>query len=98
MNPFLESIQGLSDLPVWFVAILVIWILIWKGFALWKAARRNSSTWFVALLIINTMGILEILYFFLFSEIKLDNKDKIKSSRKKLPKINLSKQKAFLDK
>jgi len=45
-----------------------IWSLIWKGFALWRAARLNNKWWFVALLIINTMGILEIFYIFVFSK------------------------------
>ena len=42
----------------------VIWTLPWKGIALWKAARLGHSGWFVALLLINTLGVLEILYLF----------------------------------
>jgi hypothetical protein len=45
-----------------------IWSLIWKGFALWKAAKQDDKTWFIALLIINTAGILEIFYIFIFSK------------------------------
>ena len=48
--------------------ILVVWSLIWKGLALWKAARRGEKVWYVALLIINTMGLLEILYLYVFSK------------------------------
>lgn len=48
--------------------IFSIWSLIWKGLALWKAARQDSKVWFVALLIINTLGILEILYIYIFSK------------------------------
>lgn len=48
--------------------VLVIWSLIWKGMALWKAARLGERGWFVALLIINTLGILEILYLYVFSK------------------------------
>jgi len=50
--------------------ILVVWSLIWKGLALWKSAQRKEKTWFVALLIINTVGILEILYLYVFSKEK----------------------------
>ena len=50
------------------VVILVIWSLIWKGIALWKAARYGDKTWFIALLIINTVGILEIFYIYVFSK------------------------------
>lgn len=51
-----------------FLIILVIWSIPWKGFALWKSARRGESLWFIALLIINTIGLLDILYIFFFSE------------------------------
>jgi len=54
--------------PVWAVVLILIWSLVWKGFALWKSARKQSVPWFVVLLIFNTAGILEILYLFVFSE------------------------------
>ena len=47
--------------------VLAIWSLIWKGMALWKAARLGEQGWFIALLVINTLGILEILYLYVFS-------------------------------
>ena len=47
--------------------IAVTWSLIWKGLALWKAARQDDKPWFVAILIINSLGILEIFYIFVFS-------------------------------
>tara|TARA_Y100000310_G_scaffold323648_1_gene384348 strand:- start:2329 stop:2634 length:306 start_codon:yes stop_codon:yes gene_type:complete len=53
------------------LAILSIWSLIWKGFALWKSSQKKSIIWFIVLLVLNTMGILEILYIFVFSKIKL---------------------------
>ena len=51
----------------WLFAVMV-WALVWKGLALWKAARRGESVWFVALLVINTFGILEILYLYVFTK------------------------------
>lgn len=59
---FLSSIGG-GFLAI--VIILVIWSIAWKGIALWKAARLGHMWWFVILLIVNTAGILEILYIFL---------------------------------
>ncbi len=50
--------------------VLAIWTIVWKGIALWKAARNNSSIWFVVLLLVNTLGILEIIYIFFFSNKK----------------------------
>ncbi len=46
--------------------LAIIWSLIWKGIALWKAARNGDKTWYVVLLIVNTLGILEILYIYVF--------------------------------
>jgi len=54
-------------LSSWFILLVVVWSLIWKGIALWKAARNNSMPWYVVMLILNTIGILEILYIFVFS-------------------------------
>ncbi len=48
--------------------VLLIWSVIWKGIALWKAARNSHTGWYVVLLIINTVGILEIIYIFGFSK------------------------------
>ncbi|MBI5448963.1 hypothetical protein HY948_01450 [Candidatus Gottesmanbacteria bacterium] len=47
----------------------VIWSLIWKGTALYKAARNGQKGWFVTLLILNTMGLLEIIYILFFSSV-----------------------------
>ncbi len=55
-------------IPIMF--LLAIWSLVWKGLALWKAARSGDRNWFIALLIINTAGILEILYIYVFSKNK----------------------------
>jgi len=63
--------QNLFVSNPWMMAILVLWVLPWKGVALWKAARRKDKWWFVALLIINSLGILEILYIYIFSKRKI---------------------------
>ena len=47
---------------------LIVWSIIWKGMALWKSARVGNKGWFVALLVINTLGILDILYLYVFSK------------------------------
>lgn len=59
----------------WVIVVVLLWILPWKGYALWKAARKGETKWFVALLVINTFAILDILYIFIFS------KDKKKETR-----------------
>lgn len=57
-----------AGIGIFFFLVIAVWSLIWKGLALWKAAREGSKEWFVALLIINTIGILEILYLYVFSK------------------------------
>jgi len=64
------------------VMILSIWTLIWKGLALWKASKKNSIPWFVIILVVNTIGILEILYLFVFSKMSFKGK-KLKFNKKK---------------
>ena len=51
--------------------LIMAWSLLWKGLALWHAAKREEKKWFVALLILNTLGILEIIYLFWIVKIKL---------------------------
>jgi hypothetical protein len=49
-------------LPVFL--LLLAWTFFWKGLALWHSAKRGDTWWFIALLFINTLGILEIIYLF----------------------------------
>lgn len=39
--------------------------LVLKGFALWKSAKKEQNVWFIALLIVNSMGILPLIYLLL---------------------------------
>ena len=49
-----------------FLIIAMIWTIVLKGYALWYAARGSQKWWFIALLIVNTLGILEIIYLIWF--------------------------------
>jgi len=49
------------------VALLLVWSLVWKGFALWRSAGLRQKYWFIAILIINTLGLLEIFYLFVIA-------------------------------
>lgn len=40
------------------------WSLAWKGASLWRAARNGSRPWFLALLLANTLGLLDAVYLF----------------------------------
>lgn len=67
MNGFDSLLQPNSLL---FLA-LYVWSLLWKGLALWRAAKGKQRNWFVVLLVLNTVGILEIVFLFKFAEKKL---------------------------
>lgn len=47
---------------------VILWSLMWKGLALWRAARLQQKNWFIAILILNTLGLLEIIYLFRFAK------------------------------
>lgn len=59
-----------GSMGLWLVPVMV-WSLFWKGLALWKSAKNDEKYWFMALLVINTMGILELSYLFIFAKNKL---------------------------
>ena len=50
------------------LGLIIAWSLAWKAIALWKAARKGESIWFVVLMLVNTLGVLEILYLYVFSK------------------------------
>ncbi len=48
--------------------VLMAWSLVWKGLALWRSAQRGEKIWFVIFLLVNTVGILEMIYLFLVTK------------------------------
>ena len=58
---------------VWFlISLAAVWSAIWKAIALWKAARNSHLGWYIVMLIVNTLGILEIIYILAFSKPKTE--------------------------
>ena len=56
---------------LWLVtSLVVVWSMAWKGVALWRTGRNAHLGWFIALFIINSLGILPIIYIFAFSRKK----------------------------
>ncbi len=66
----MESLTTLSNLvgldPI-VIILIVAWTLAWKGFALWRAAELREKNWFIALFLLNTLGILDIIYLFVLT-------------------------------
>lgn len=66
MEPF-----ALPQVPSLLLFAAYLWTLLWKGIALWRAANLKQRNWFVAILVLNTLGILELAYLFYFAKKRL---------------------------
>ncbi len=65
-----KNMEQFIQQNLWILILLTLWTTPWKGWALWKSARLNDKGWFIVLLVINTLAILEILYIFIVSKRK----------------------------
>lgn len=75
MNQFLQGPQAI---------LFFAWTLFWRGWALWRAAKNEQKIWFGALLVLNTVGLLEIVYLLFFQkEGRLWEKVFVKKAKKK---------------
>ncbi len=61
-----DTLFAASNL-LWFIP-LVMWEVIWKGIALWKSGKNDQLGWFIAIFILNTAGILPIIYMMFFQK------------------------------
>jgi methionyl-tRNA synthetase len=81
----MDPIQNIISKP-YFIIPYLIWVTVWKGIALWKSANKKQLLWFVILLTINSMGILEILYVFYLNKRDIDNGKTLKFLKDKFSK------------
>jgi hypothetical protein len=75
--PFINSPFAAQPAAIFIPLILValLWTIILKGYALWYSARAKQKGWFICLLIINTLGLLEIVYLIWFRRTPQKNVD-----------------------
>lgn len=59
---------GLFTFGAILLFILMILVIVLKGYALWHAAKRDEKAWFIVLLVVNTLGILELVYLYFVVE------------------------------
>ncbi|MGB4505333.1 MAG: DUF5652 family protein [Syntrophaceticus sp.] len=62
----MSAAEFISQINPWLLTLLIVWSIAWKGVALWTSARSGQKAWFIALLLINTVGFLEIIYLAFF--------------------------------
>lgn len=60
--------MGMSVAGFIVLIIAMAWTMVWTGIALWKSARNNQIVWFIVLFLVNTLGILEIVYLAFFQK------------------------------
>ncbi len=63
-----SPLEGFTPGVVTFIVIAAVWSSVWKAFALYRAGKVADPVWFVVLFLVNTLGILEIIYLFIFSK------------------------------
>lgn len=81
---YLQTLASELGISIWLLVVIFAWSLVWKLLALWKSARKGQPIWFIVLAFINTIGILEILYIYIFSDMK--KKSKVEQTVKKKTK------------
>jgi hypothetical protein len=88
MSPFNNELAQYFLVPTQYytlftilVLVLLLVVLLLKGLALWRSARRGQSLWFWIFIFVNTLGILEIVYL-------LTNKDEFVKIEKKQKKFS----------
>lgn len=79
MNPDILKAFESSNLDlrllIWLppiITVLVLWSAFWKGLALWHSARREKTGWFILLLFVNTLGLLEMVFLFGIAKLKFN--------------------------
>jgi len=86
MVNYISIISAELGVSLWLLFLIFIWSSVWKLLALWKSARKGSVIWFIVLAVFNTLGILPILYIFIFSKMKckpVTKNPKLKTKREK---------------
>jgi len=61
----METCCIMNIIPIWvfiLIGVLVVWEMVWKIVAIWKAGRNNHLGWFLCIVFLNTLGILPIVY------------------------------------
>lgn len=61
-------LEGYFQPPILYIwlAPLILWTLLWKALALWKAGRNKQPGWFITLFLMQTIGVLDLVYILFF--------------------------------
>jgi hypothetical protein len=71
----MNLLSPFPDLNPYAVLAVLVWTMFWKILALWRSAKGDQRYWFIAILVLNTLGVLEIIYLFRFAKDRLTLQD-----------------------
>lgn len=60
--------EALMNINPYWLLIASLWTLPWKAWALWLSARRGDFWWFLFMIFITTLGLIEIFYIFFIAK------------------------------
>ena len=83
-NP-LYSIFGITPTIILLFIFICLWETVWKGIALWKSGKNRQFAWFVCIFVINTLGILPIVYLLFFQKHERHERKPVKHRAKSQP-------------
>ena len=87
-----SMVPGMTGIAILGLIVIMTWEVIWKGLGLWHSAQNKQKGWFIAILILNTLGLLPIIYLLWFKReckactIKITPVKNIKKTTKKRKK------------
>jgi len=87
--------------PVWALfglLVLTLWTLVWEGLGLWHAAQHKQRNWFIAILVLNTLGLLPIVYLIWFRPRREEKGDAFDEFVERLKKKSETKKKKIVRK
>ena len=93
MASYIDLIASQIGAPIWLVYLVLVWTAVWKLLALWKSARHKHVVWFIVMGVINTIGILPILYIYIFSKLHHSSFKKKKQVKRAVKRKAIRKKK-----
>ncbi len=81
-----EELAATLSGSTWLIVAVALWEVLWNGIAMWKSARRGHIFWFVIFLLVNLLGIPEIIYLIVTRKKSVANRmsvGKVSSKKKK---------------
>ena len=84
MAGYIDLIASQIGAPIWLMYLVLAWTAVWKLLGMWRAAKHKHLVWFIVMGLVNTIGILPILYLYVFSKLHHPSFKKTKEGQEKV--------------